>query len=224
MSLRKDHWIPMVHAVFPTHLVANHIYKRLLDHRAWRLTSPPSIDTLHLPRKQRNRLNLNQVPTSIADLAHVTHDLKSKIVMNWDRIEECEWAKSWNRNILHVDNGFNLRGYKLDKYEFPKITDEDRKLMKWDRSGEGEPPNTFKDAVTQSREIFKKMHPRVVRRMAAKRKMRKNKMKARKRREKKRLATEETKLPAENRGLVRGKREKKPASKRTVQKKTALPQ
>jgi Transcriptional regulation of mitochondrial recombination len=159
MSLRKDHWIPLVHAIFPTHLIANHIYKRLLDYRAWRLTSPPSPSQLLLTRKRRNQLALNQVPTSIADLAHVTNDIPGRMIMNWDRFEEHGWAKEWNENIWHCNKGFSLkRGYKLTEYQFPKIDDEVREIMGWEGSDEMEPPTDLKEAVEQHKSIWEKMH------------------------------------------------------------------
>ncbi len=160
-TLRKDHWIPLVHAIFPTHLVANHIYKRLLDHRAWRLTSPPARNQLDKSKKQRNQEALNQVPTAIADLAHVTQNVDGKMILNWDRVEEKNWAKEWSENIWHCAKGFKLsRGYRLDGYKFPTIDKETRKELGWD--GSDEPPRDLKDAVERHKTIWEKMHAKIL--------------------------------------------------------------
>lgn len=161
--LRRDLWVPLVHAVFPNHLTANHIYKRLLDYRAWRLTSPPSVNELHLTKKRRDQLALNQVPTAIADLAHVTKGVEGKMIMNWGRFEERDWAKEWSGNIWHCPQGFMLKkGFRLEEYKFPQITDEVRKELGWD--GNGEPPRDMKEAREQHRTIWEKMHPKLRRR------------------------------------------------------------
>jgi hypothetical protein len=161
-SLRKDYWVPLVHAVFPTHLVANHVYKRLLDHRAWRLTSPLAPDQLLLPQKKRNQLALDQIPTSIADLAHITRDIPGKIILNWNRAEEREWAKEWSKNIWHCTQGFNLRrGYRVDEYKFPRINGRVRKELGWD--GTLEPPKNLKEAVEKHKQIWEKMHAKFIR-------------------------------------------------------------
>ena len=157
VSLRKDYWVPLVHAVFPTHLIANHVYKRLLDYRAWRLTAPPSSTELVLSKKRRNQLALNQVPTSIADLAHVTKDVEGKMILNWNRPEERDWAREWSENIWHCPKGFQLkRGYRLEKYPFPKITQKVRKELGWD--GTAEPPNNMTEARERHKNIWQTMH------------------------------------------------------------------
>jgi hypothetical protein len=163
-SLRKDYWIPLVHAIFPTHLIANHVYKRLLDHRAWRLTSPPAASQLILPQKKRNQLSLNQIPTAIADLAHITHDIPAKMILNWNRKEERDWAKEWSQNIWHCAQGFKLsRGYRLGEYKFPQIGKRVRKELGWD--GTLEPPRDLKEAIGRSKEIWEKMHAKSIRRL-----------------------------------------------------------
>lgn len=157
-TIRKDLWIPLVHAVFPDHLIANHIYKKLLDYRAWRLTSPPSTTQLLLTKKRRNAESKNQVPTSIADLAHVTQDVPGRMIMNWHHFEERHWATAWARNIFHSPQGFPLeRGHKLEKYKFPKVTAGVRRKMRWEGSA-GEPPRNFKEAMEQHTQIWGAMH------------------------------------------------------------------
>ena len=168
LALRKDHWVPLVHAVFPTHLIANHIYKRLLDYRAWRLTSPPSPSVLTLTKKRRNQLALNQVPTAIADLAHVTRGIEGKTIMNWAHLEERGWAREWSANIWHSRQGFQLKnGYRLEEYKFPKITEEIRKELGWD--GTEEPPSDLKEAKERHKTIWEKMHAKIIRKRRAQR-------------------------------------------------------
>jgi hypothetical protein len=160
-SLRKDHWVPMVHAIFPTHLIANHIYKKLLDYRAWRLTSPPALTQLSQSKKHRNQLALNQVPTAIADLAHVTREIEGKMILNWAHVEEKNWAKEWSGNIWHCAHGFMLkRGYRLEDYKFPKIGGNVRRQNGWD--GSMEPPGDLKEAVVQHKMIWEKMHAKTI--------------------------------------------------------------
>jgi hypothetical protein len=176
LALRKDHWIPLVHVQFPTHLIANHIYKRLLDYRAWRLTSPPSQKELVMSKKHRNQLALNQVPTSIADLAHVTREIGGKMIMNWDRFEEREWAREWSENIWHCNKGFSLkRGYRIEAYKFPCIEDKVREEKGWD--GSMEPPRDLNMAWEQHKTIWEKMHAKwIQKRMSSRRpKLRKSK-------------------------------------------------
>jgi Transcriptional regulation of mitochondrial recombination len=157
-TIRKDLWIPLVHAIFPDHLIANKVYKKLLDYRAWRLTSPPSPAELLLTKKRRNAEARNQVPTSIADLAHVTQEVPGRMIMNWARFEERRWARAWATNIWHSRQGFPLvRGYKLERYKFPKITVTVRRKMGWEGE-EREPPCDLKEAMAQHTEIFRAMH------------------------------------------------------------------
>jgi hypothetical protein len=157
VAIRKDHWIPLVHAIFPTHLIANHIYKRLLDHRAWRLTAPLEPSQLLITKKRRNQLSLNQVPTSIADLAHVTQNIDGKMIMNWDKLEQRDWARKWSRNIWHCPNGFNLkRGFRLEEYKFPQPTK--REKSKWGWNGTNAPPKDLKAAVKKHNSIWQEMH------------------------------------------------------------------
>jgi hypothetical protein len=172
-SLRKDYWTPLVHAIFPNHLIANHIYKRLLDHRAWRLTAPPSVDQLNIPKKRRNQLALNQVPTSIADLAHVTKDIQGKMIMNWHRFEERDWAREWSENIWHCPQGFALeRGYRLEQYTFPQIDEDVRKQMGWEEDPESEPPRNLEEARDQNKTIWQRMHAKWLSRSMAAREAR----------------------------------------------------
>jgi Transcriptional regulation of mitochondrial recombination len=118
VSLRRDHWVPLVHAQFPVHALARDVYNRLVTLRQWRLTSPTEPDTALPRKKDRNREGLNMVPTSVADLAHVTSRVKAK--MNWARGEERLWAREWGANVAHYGGGFDLdRGRKLGRYEFP---------------------------------------------------------------------------------------------------------
>jgi hypothetical protein len=164
-ALRKDHWVPLVHAIFPTHLIANHIYKRLLDHRAWRLTAPTSPTQFSLTKKRRNQLALNQVPTAIADLAHVTRNLEGKMIMNWNRVEERDWAREWSENIWHCPQGFALkRGFRLEEYKFPQIDRDVRKSLGWEGTKEPEPPRGLKEAVKQHKTIWRKMHAKFLHR------------------------------------------------------------
>jgi len=166
LPLRKDHWIPLVHAIFPTHLIANHMYRRLLDHRAWRLTNPPSITQLALTKKHRNEQSKNQVPTSIADLAHITKEVPGRMIMNWDRMEERYWAKDWSSNIWHADAGFKLKkGHKLDSYKWPAIDNKVRRQMGW--VGGVEPPKDLAEARERSATIWKKMHAKQIRKAMA---------------------------------------------------------
>ena len=182
-ALRKDHWIPLVHAIFPTHLIANHIYKRLLDYRAWRLTSPPALNLLSFTKKKRKEPSLDQVPTAIADLAHVTKNVEGKMILNWDRMVEKEWARQWSNNIWHCGQGFNLkRGYKIAEYTFPRITEETRKELGWD--GKNEPPIDLKQAVERHTSIWEKMHAKTI--LKRKRvKLFKNRMKLKARKQRK---------------------------------------
>jgi len=166
-TLRKDHWVPLVHAIFPTHLIANHIYKRLLDHRAWRLTSPPALSQLSKPKKERNQEALNQVPTSIADLAHVTKDIEGKMILNWDRVEEKNWAKEWSNNIWHCPQGFQLkRGYRIEGYRFPTIDQKVQHELGWNATGQ--PPRDLSEAVARHKAIWEKMHAKTLRRLRRK--------------------------------------------------------
>jgi len=157
-TIRKDLWIPLVHAIFPDHLIANKVYKNLLDYRAWRLTSPPSPKELLLSKKRRNAEARNQVPTSIADLAHVTQDVPGRMIMNWHHFEERHWARSWAKNIFHSPQGFPLaRGYQIQNYKFPKITPGIRRKFSWEGK-EREPPRNFQEAMAQHTEMFASMH------------------------------------------------------------------
>jgi hypothetical protein len=178
LALRKDHWIPLVHVQFPTHLIANHIYKRLLDYRAWRLTSPPSQKELVMSKKHRNQLALNQVPTSIADLAHVTREIGGKMIMNWDRFEEREWAREWSENIWHCNKGFSLkRGYRIEAYKFPCIEDKVREEKGWD--GSMEPPRDLNMAWEQHKTIWEKMHAKWIQKRTSSRRPKLRKSKSR---------------------------------------------
>jgi Transcriptional regulation of mitochondrial recombination len=157
-KIRKDLWIPLVHAIFPDHLIANKIYKKLLDYRAWRLTSPPTPAQMLLSKKRRNAEAKNQVPTSIADLAHVTKEVPGRMIMNWHHFQERHWARGWAANIYHSPKGFDLvNGYKLQKYTFPKVTAGVRRKLGWEEST-GEPPRNLKEAVEQHTRIYGAMH------------------------------------------------------------------
>jgi hypothetical protein len=87
-----------------------------------------------MPKKQRKQLELNQVPTAIADLAHVTSGLPGEMILNWDRVEEWDWAsREWSGNIWHCSKGFKLkRGNWIEGYMFPKLTEGARKEMQWE--------------------------------------------------------------------------------------------
>jgi len=84
----------------------------------------------------------------------------------------------------------------LDKYEFPKITEEDRKLMKWGTSGKGEPPVTMKDAVVQHKGIWQKMHAKILKKRASLKAKSRRESNARKQKEKRRLAHEARRVKA----------------------------
>jgi hypothetical protein len=166
-SIRKDYWIPLVHAQFPTHLIANHIYKRLLDHRAWRLTTPPSIESLTLTKKRRNQLALNQVPEAIADLAHLTKGVQGRMILNWDRREEKDWATEWSKNIWHCKDGFMLkRGYRIKNYKFPTLKGAQRKKSSRVQGADKvlEPPRGWWGAKRQHKRIWTEMHAKFVKR------------------------------------------------------------
>jgi hypothetical protein len=153
--------MPLVHAQFPTHLIANHIYKKLLDYRAWRISSPPAVSELSKPKKQRNQESLNQVPTAIADLAHVTKDIDGKMILNWDRVEEKDWAREWSGNVWHTGKGFSLvRGYRIGAYEFPTIDEASRKKLGWD--GNAEPPRSLGEAIERHGTIWRTMHSKTL--------------------------------------------------------------
>jgi hypothetical protein len=114
-----------------------------------------------MSKKHRNQLALNQVPTAIADLAHVTHELEGKMILNWDRVEQRDWAREWSENIWHCAKGFKLkRGFRIEGYKFPKIEEKTRRDMGW--NGNLEPPRDLKEAVEQHKTIWEKMHAKQI--------------------------------------------------------------
>jgi hypothetical protein len=116
-----------------------------------------------MPKKQRKQLALNQVPTAIADLAHVTSGLPGKMILNWDRVEERDWAREWSGNIWHCGKGFKLkRGYRIEGYTFPKLTEGVRKEMEWKEDEHAEPPVDLRSAVERSKLIWEKMHAKTL--------------------------------------------------------------
>lgn len=102
------------------------------------------------------------MPTAIADLAHVTKPVDGKMIMNWYRGEEKDWAREWSQNIWHCSKGFLLnRGYKLEDYVFPKIPAQVREQRGWD--GTLEPPRGLKKAKEQGKTIWERMHAKFIR-------------------------------------------------------------
>jgi hypothetical protein len=145
--------------MFPNHLIANNIFKKLIDHRLWRLTDVPAIEDLSKTKKRRKHEAMDQVPTSIADLAHVTRDLKGKVILNWDRFEERDWATVWNENIWHCNEGFRMRrGFRLDGYVFPSLTESVRSSLEWEEDLENEPPADEEKAGQRHKEIWERLH------------------------------------------------------------------
>ena len=92
----------------------------------------------------------------------MTKNIEGKMIMNWERFEERNWATEWSSNVWHCKQGFQLkRGYRLEEYKFPMITEKVRKRMGWDRSRETEPPSNMKSAWEQHKSIWEKMHGKV---------------------------------------------------------------
>jgi hypothetical protein len=90
------------------------------------------------------------------------------MILNWDRVEERDWARTWSENIWHCSKGFKLkRGYRIEGYKFPTLTEGVRKDMKWKGDELAEPPVDLRGAVERSKLIWEKMHAKTLQKMKA---------------------------------------------------------
>lgn len=68
-KLRQDHWLPFAKASFASPDIMRRVYARLLQFRHWRAHDPVPLERRGMTTKARETLEMNQVPTSVADLA-----------------------------------------------------------------------------------------------------------------------------------------------------------
>lgn len=116
-ALRKDHWIPLLKASFSSSEVMKQVYARLLEYRQWRAQEPVPNARRTMTTKARRRLEIDQVATSVADLAAsctTFAGLKTgRVTISWMNEEEKVYAKKWPSNISHVSGLDVLRGFQV---------------------------------------------------------------------------------------------------------------
>ncbi len=118
-ALRKDHWIPLLKARFPTPDITRGVYSRLLEYRTWRtsertdFTIPSTAQFKALRKSARARLFQDQVGVSIADLAAVAEGVDGPVEVSWLEEGDKGWAERWSGNVVHRQDLQVLRGFRL---------------------------------------------------------------------------------------------------------------
>lgn len=111
-ALRKDHWVPLLRATFSSPAVMQQVYSRLLEYRRWRAEQPVPIERRSLTTKARRRLEINQVATSIADLAASCETFAKQdagtVRITWSNENEKVYATSWPVNVTHAQGASSL--------------------------------------------------------------------------------------------------------------------
>lgn len=93
------------------------VYARLLEYRKWRAQEPVPIERRAMRIKARRRLEINQVATTVADLA-ASCDTFAKASMGevkitWMNEEEKVFAQHWPANVRHSSGLDVLRGFQV---------------------------------------------------------------------------------------------------------------
>ena len=113
-ALRKDHWVPLLKASFSSPEIKRQVYSRLQDYQKWRSEQPVPTEQLAMRTKARQRLQIDQVATSIADLAQSCHTFASDAVkISWLNQDDKNYASSWPENVSHHGDLSLIRGWSV---------------------------------------------------------------------------------------------------------------
>ncbi|OLL24378.1 hypothetical protein NEOLI_004162 [Neolecta irregularis DAH-3] len=99
--LRKDHWLPLVHARFSSPDPARAVYDILALYRARR-------------SKSLKTLPHCSIPHTVADLADALHIVTAPVDLLWASPDDKLYARSWPKNARHLPRTLALtRGFRL---------------------------------------------------------------------------------------------------------------
>ena len=118
VSLRKDHWEPLLRARFESTEEMRKVLARMHDYRRWRQASPTSPSSTSsdesggaggvlasLPRKvvQRRQAASDMTASSVADLSDaIARNLSTGVQVDWLDLERRQHASSWPENVRHA--------------------------------------------------------------------------------------------------------------------------
>ena len=101
----------------------------------------------------------------------MTKNLEGRMILNWDRPEEKDWAREWSANVWHSKEGFkSKRGYRIESYKYPTLQNWQRKKLGRNPAKEAlpEPPRGLEEAKEQNERMWMKMHPKFAKRVKPK--------------------------------------------------------